>query len=201
AAKQDTLLTRLRPDSFSDVSQFMGALTELRNQRGHLISLRELRYMNLDEVARLEQSCVERFDLISEHTVTFLLDAGALAPLDQELTTLLTSIEGVEKTTELVPLSEKVDHTSGGLSLLTEVVGSLEVNDPTQRTQILEQISEVFAHLNRVRATLHNKKKALQSAEGRAEFAAQFKLLGQNVQSNLSLAETPDACDEQLSRL
>lgn len=201
AAKQDTLLTRLRPDSFSDVSQFMSALTELRNQRGHLISLRELRYMNLDQVARLEEACVERFDLISQHTVTFLLDAGALAPLDQQLTTLLQSIDAIDKTTDLVPLSEQVDSTSTGLSLLTEVVGSLEVSDPTQRTQILEQISEVFAHLNRVRATLHNKKKTLQSAEGRAEFAAQFKLLGQNVQSNLSLAETPDACDEQLSRL
>ena len=37
--------------------------------------------------------------------------------------------------------------------------------------------------------------------EGRAEFAVQFKLLGQNVVSALSLAKTPETCDEQLGKL
>ncbi|MEO1337312.1 MAG: DNA repair protein, partial [Myxococcota bacterium] len=39
------------------------------------------------------------------------------------------------------------------------------------------------------------------STEGRAEFAAQFKLLGQAVTSAIALADTPQKCDEQLSRL
>ncbi|MCB9587776.1 MAG: DNA repair ATPase [Polyangiaceae bacterium] len=199
--KQQALEARIRPDSFNAIEQFMQGLTELRNQRGHLISLRELRYIDTARVDELEQECVEQFDRLSQATVGFLLDAAALAPLQTQLAELLEGIATVEKTPELKPLSERLETTSEGLTLMSEVVGSLEVEDPTQRTQILERISEVFATLNRVRATLHNKKKALQSAEGRAEFAAQFKLLGQNVQSSLSLAETPDGCDEQLSRL
>ncbi|MCA9632555.1 MAG: DNA repair ATPase [Myxococcales bacterium] len=199
--QQATLENRIRPDSFGEIEQFMQALTDLRNQRGHLISLRELRYIDAERVDGLEQECVAHFELVSQATVKFLLDAAALAPLQTQLTELLEAIGGVEKTPELRPLSERLESTGEGLTLMSEVVGSLNVDDPTERTQILERISEVFATLNRVRATLHNKKKALQSDEGRAEFAAQFKLLGQNVQSSLSLAETPDGCDEQLSRL
>ncbi len=37
--------------------------------------------------------------------------------------------------------------------------------------------------------------------EERAEFGAQFKLLGQAVESALSVADTPEKCDEQLSSL
>ncbi|MGE0326128.1 MAG: DNA repair ATPase [Polyangiaceae bacterium] len=199
--KQQALEARIRPESFGAIEQFMQGLTELRNQRGHLISLRELRYIDTPRVDQLERDCVEQFDRLSQATVGFLLDAAALAPLQTQLAELLQGIGDVEKTPELKPLSERLETTSEGLTLMSEVVGGLEVDDPTQRTQILERISEVFATLNRVRATLHNKRKALQSAEGRAEFAAQFKLLGQNVQSSLSLAETPDGCDDQLSRL
>ncbi len=199
--KQDTLQNRIRPDSFNEIEQFMTALTDLRNQRGHLISLRELRYIDTERVDQLERECVEHFDEVSQATVGFLLDEAALAPLQTQLSELLSAVGEVEKTPELKPLVERLETTGEGLTLMSEVVGSLEVDDPTQRTQILERISEVFATLNRVRATLHNKKKSLQSAEGRAEFGAQFKLLGQNVHSSLSLAETPDGCDEQLSRL
>ncbi len=59
----------------------------------------------------------------------------------------------------------------------------------------------MFAHLNRVRATLVTAQATLLSREGKAEFGAQFKLLGQSVTSAIALADTPEHCDEQLSRL
>ncbi|MBX3184789.1 MAG: DNA repair ATPase [Polyangiaceae bacterium] len=200
-AKQEALLTGIRPGSFTRVEQFMSALTELRNQRGHLIGLRELRYMDTERVVELEQRVVQEFDLVSRATADFLQGDAALAPLTQQLTELLEAIEQVTKTPELVPLAERVEATGEGLTVMSEVVGTLEVADPTARTEILERISEVFGGLNRVRATLHSRRRALQSAEGQAEFAAQFKLLGQNVQSSISLADTPVACEEQLARL
>jgi hypothetical protein len=66
---------------------------------------------------------------------------------------------------------------------------------------LLERISEVFAHLNRVRAIWQARRKALLSGEGQAEFAAQFKLFTQTVATALSVSDTPEKCDEQLSRV
>ena len=37
-------------------------------------------------------------------------------------------------------------------------VGGLEVDDPTARTEILEATSEVYGHLNRVRAALDGRR-------------------------------------------
>ena len=88
-----------------------------------------------------------------------------------------------------------------GLDVLGEVVGGLQVGDPVQRAGILEAIGDVFSRLNRVRAGAQGKKKELLGKERRAEFGAQFKLLSQSIESALALADSPEKCDEQLSRL
>jgi hypothetical protein len=133
--------------------------------------------------------------------VEFLLRPDALGPLVKALDELLAKSKEVTKTNEMAPLVQKIEETSVGLGVLSEVAANLQVDDPTARTRILEGISEVFGHLNRVRATVENRRKELLGSEGRAEFAAQFKLLTQAVTSSIGMADTPDKCDEQLSRL
>jgi hypothetical protein len=201
AGKQEAMIRDLRPESWDRVDQFMDALTQLRTQRGHLITMKEMRYMDLARVDELEAEVVEHFDRLSRDTVGFLLKEDSLAPLSAELDRLLERSQGVEKTNEFEPIQEELDRVSDGLNVLSDVAANLQVDDPTARTRILEQISEVFAHQNRVRATMAGRRKELLGSEGRAEFAAQFKLFGQSVQSAISLADSPEKCDEQLSRL
>ena len=55
--------------------------------------------------------------------------------------------------------------------------------------------------VNRARATLDARRRELLAGEGRAEFAAEFALLGQAVTGALAAADTPERCDEQLGRL
>lgn len=201
ASAQGELIRGLRPGSWALVEEYMEALTALRTQRGHLITLRELRYIDLPRVQTLEDEVVASFDELSRATVDFLLRDDSLAPLTGRLEELLVSSAQIDKAHELKPVVEQVEQVSEGLAVLSEVSANLQVDDPTARTRILEGISEVFAHLNRVRATIDNRRKSLQSAEGKAEFAAQFTLLGQAVTSSIGMADTPDKCDEQLSRL
>ena len=179
----------------------MDALTALRSQRGHLITLKEMRYINVARLDELETQVTEKFDELSKSTVEFLLGEEAFGPLEQRLDTLLENIQDTTKTADLPALTERVEAANEGLTVLSEVIAGLEVDDPTRRTEILERISEVFGRLNRVRAILENKRRELLSAEGRAEFAAQFKPFSQAVTSAVSLANTPEACEEQLSRL
>jgi hypothetical protein len=191
----------LRPENWRSVAPFMKALSELRTQRGHLITLKDVRYIDVAKIEELEAEVVEHFDQVSKGAVEFLLKDEALSPISARLDGLLEKTAAVVKTSDLPGLVEELEETSDGLSVLTEVMGSLEVDDPTKRTQVLEGISEVFAHLNRTRATLQNKREELLQAEGQAEFGAQFRLFAQAVSNALALCDTPEACDEQLSRL
>ena len=200
-AEQDRLLSGLRVSDFYKVEQFLEAMTALRNQRGHLITQREVRYIDLEQLSAFEEQIVERFDQVSSAVVDFLQRDEALGPVTGRIDALLTEIEAVEKTHHFDKLAKELEGLSDGLGLLTEVVSGLQVDDIDARTTILESISEVFSQLNRARAILVARRKELGAREARAEFGAQFKLLGQSVASAIAMSETPEACDDQLSRL
>jgi hypothetical protein len=77
----------------------------------------------------------------------------------------------------------------------------LKIDDSRIRTQILEDISNIYGLVNRAKASIEIKRKSLGSVEAKAEFSARFKLLSQSVTGALNSAKTPQECDEQLSRL
>lgn len=198
---QQTLLKKARPEDLRDLEAFMQALTALRKQRGHLISLRELREVDLKVLEALETEVARHFETVSQACVSFLINQDAFAPLKQKLASLLGELEAATKAVELVALAEQIDAARAGLTLLSEVVNGLSIGDATARTAILESIGEVFGQLNRVRATYQSRQKELSSHEARGEFAAQFALLAQSVTSALGACDTPERCDEELSRM
>jgi hypothetical protein len=200
-AEQKELLLRVRPDDLHAVDDYLRALTTLRNQRGHLITLNELRGIDVHAVARLERQVTERFDEVSRACVDFFLAEDAFKPLVDRLDAVVASVEAVGKASELLPFVEELDLVQQGLTLLAEVTGGLQIDDATARTRILEGVSAAFAHQNRARAVWQARRKELSVREGRAEFAAQFRLFGQSVTGALALCDTPEACEEQLVKL
>ncbi len=197
----EELFNRIRTEELRTIEQFVGALAELRNQRGRLVGMREMRYVDLEALAGLAERIVEQFDALSQRTVTFLLGDEALGPYQQLIAELVEAAEAIEKTTEAEPIGEKLGEIGSGLELLIEILGTLKIDDPTVRTQILERISEVMGTLNRARAVLEAKRKEIATSEGVAEFGAQFNLFSQSVSGALGLADSPEKCDEQLSKL
>ncbi len=197
----EVLLRQVRSQAKTTVDHFVGGLAQLRAQRGHLISLRELRYVDRERLDELEAQVVEEIDRLGTETVGFLETEEALTPYVQEIDQLDARIEQVEKTADAVPIEEDYGRIGEGLELLTEILDNLEIEDATIRTGILERISEVLGALNRGRALLRGRRKELRSHEGVAEFGAQFKLLSQSVSGAIALADTPEKCDEQLSKL
>lgn len=198
---QQALLSKILSDEFSTTDAFMDTLGGLRTQLGKLITVKEVRYIELPKIEAMEAEVKQAFDDVSKRCVEFLLTPKAFEPLHAGVVTVSAQAEKVAKTIELAPLVTEVERLSTGLSLLGEVVGGLNAGDPTQKAKILEDISEVFAKLNRVRATVLAKKKELLGSEKRAEFGSQFKLFAQSIDSALSLSDTPEKCDEQLSKL
>src|SRR6478609_3926955 len=198
---QKQLLDKLRPSDLRSVDAFLGALSALKKQRGALVSLEEVRSVDHARVAELQAAIAKRFDEVSAACVGFFLSVDAFKPLLDELDQLVRKIEASKTAGELSGSRAELDRIHEGLSLLAETINGLKVADPTARTAILDGTSSAFAKQNRARAIFDGRYQELSVNEGRAEFAVQFKLLGQNVVSALSLAKTPETCDEQLGKL
>ncbi|MCK6472681.1 MAG: DNA repair ATPase [Planctomycetes bacterium] len=189
------------PESLQDVDQHAQALARIRHLRGTAISLRELRYSDLERLQGVEKRLVEAFDVLSERTVGFLRSPDALKPYAARLDETLARIEALKKVTDADALREELDGLGEGLDLLTEIVNNLKIDDATARTEIIEALGEIYAHLNRAKALLASRRKDLLGRELVAEFGAQFKLLGQGVANYLGLADTPEKCDDHLTKL
>ncbi len=197
----DEIMEGVRPDEWTSLDAFVGAMSKLRTHRGQIITLRDVRYVDRARLDSLEKRAVDEYDALGERTVTFLLGDDALKPYVDRIDALVKRAETVERVSDCPPITEELDTIGTELDLLTDVVGNLKIDDATLRTRILEGISEVLGTLNRARAILQNRRKELLSREGVAEFGARFKLFGQNVSSALGMADTPERCEEQLSKM
>ena len=68
-------------------------------------------------------------------------------------------------------------------------------------TRIIDNISGIYAQFNKIKASLKKKRKELLNVEGKAEFNAQLKLIDQGVVNFLDICDTPEKCDEYLTKL
>lgn len=198
---QQKLLDSIHPDRWKAPSEFVEALDGLRHQFGHLMTLKEYRYIDLKRIEKLEEKISEAQENLGDETVRFLSKESALSPYSEHLTELEKNIDKAETIVELVPDLETIEKLAGGLDLLSEMMATLQVADATVRTSIIDAISDVYAKLNQTRAKAKNREKKLGQGEAVAQFAAQFKLFSQSIANALSLASTPAKCDEQMSRL
>ncbi|MCH7229400.1 DNA repair ATPase [Glycomyces sp. L485] len=202
-ADADTLklLRRARGEAPKSAEDWVTLLTDLRGAQGHLVTLRDVRYIDTDRIGEIEADLTGCLDQTGRRAVAFLELEDSFAPYFAEIGELEHKAERIETVAESTPLVEDLDARQHGLETLTEVVSTLEIGDATVRTAILGRVSEVLAAVNRTRAALAARRRELSVGEGRAEFAAEYALLGQAVTAALAAADTPSACDEQLGRL
>jgi hypothetical protein len=199
--QQSEILRQIRVTSFESASDYVDQLSALRRQKGRLVSLEDLRYLDADKLQALQKQLEEAESELAEKTVLFLSGEEALSSYEGILVDVSERLNTAETNAELKPVLEKIDETAQGLDLLTELLGTLDVADATVRTQIIDDISTIYASLNQSKAKLNHKRKNLGSAEAVAQFGAQFKLFGQSIANALSIANTPEKSDEQMAKL
>ncbi|HWL98208.1 MAG TPA: DNA repair ATPase, partial [Nocardioidaceae bacterium] len=196
-----SLVRRVRGEAPKSADQWVEQLASLRRAQGRLVSLRELRYVDAARIDELAQSLSTELDAAAKRAVEFLRGPDAFAGYHERVESLVADASAIRTVAEAEPVGERLAEQAGGLEVVTEVVGSLDIADATVRTRILERIGEVLGGVNRARATLDARRRELLSTEGRAAFAAEFALLGQAITGALAVADTPQRCDEQLGRL
>lgn len=194
--KAQAIFSKVKSSSFKSINDFVLFLTELRKLRGEAISLKDIRYVDADFIKQLEEEIAQQTQKISEKCVHFLLDEKALLPYQKTVDEKRAALEKVNKVIEVKKLEEEVNQIAADLEMLIEIVSNLDIEDTAHSTKIIDNISLIFATINQLKAALKNKKKALGSAEARADFAAQLKLIDQSIINYLDISSTPEKCDE-----
>ncbi|MFC5269971.1 DNA repair ATPase [Adhaeribacter terreus] len=199
--KAEALVQSIKIQKAAEINTFVKYLAELRALRGEVISLKELRYADLEKVATCENKLAETTQEVSNNCVIFLLKQDALQPYEVRVKNLENGIELAQKVVEIDATEKEINAVSAELEMLIEVVSNLKIEDATQTTSIIDAISAIYSGFNQTKAALKRKKKALLSVEGKAEFSAQLKLISQGVINFLDLCDTPQKCEEYLARL
>ncbi|MFD8736076.1 DNA repair ATPase [Streptomyces sp. NPDC059618] len=192
------VVRRLRGESPRDATAWVDGLTELRHAQGHLLTLKELRHCDTARVDERASDAAADLAAFGQRAVAFLAREDAFASHHASVEQLVADAESIATAAEAAPLTARLDRLAEGLRTVTEVVTGFDVADATVRTSVLERVAEVLGGLNRARATLGNRRRALLDHEGRAEFAAESALLAQSLTAALAVADSPEACDEQL---
>jgi hypothetical protein len=201
SASVESLIRRARGETPASTDGWVRQLAALRQAQGQLVGLRELRYVDLAALDALGTTVAEEVTASAGRAVSFLQRDDAFTGYAADVEQLVADAAAIATVAEAAPVADRLTEQASGLEVVTEVVGGLEIADATVRVAILERIGEVLGGVNRARATLDGRRKELLAVEGRAEFGAEFALLGQAVSGALSTIDTPERADEQLARL
>lgn len=185
----------------SDILGFVQLLSTLRELRGQIIALRDVRYSDAAVIDQMDKSVAEGADKLSAKCVAFLLKPEALDPYRKQISEQQARVPTLAKVTEAQEVEDALAKSSSELEMLTAIVSGLKIQDATETTRIIEGISTLFAQLNQVRSVLRNRRNDLAKTEGAAQFQAQLSLLSQSVLNYLEVATTPEKCDESLTRV
>ncbi|MEN7551701.1 DNA repair ATPase [Rapidithrix thailandica] len=195
------LIDKVRRRQYKEIDDFVQTLASIRKLRGDTISLKELRYADIPAIEALEQQLAEKNEDVSQKCVLFLLQEDSLLPYQQKVAGQNDKIEEVSKVAEADAIQGENDQIGQELEMLIEIVSNLKIEDATQTTEIIDSISDIYASLNQVKAKLKQVRKNLLGTEAKAEFAAQLRLIGQSVVNYLDVSDSPQRCEEYMTRL
>jgi hypothetical protein len=186
---------------FELIDDFVSSLGDLRAVRGQIISLKDLRYSDETLITQLEDEVIETTERLSQRCVEFLLRDDSLDPYKQRIEADAARIEEVTTVAEARSIGEAIAEGATELEMLIDIVSNLAIEDATHRTQIIDTISAIFGNVNSARAGLKSRIKELMSVEGVAEFGSQMKLLNQSVVNYLDICDSPEKCEEFLTKV
>lgn len=195
------VFSKIKSTSFKNIDEFVKLLTSLRQIRGEVITLRDVRYIDENVLNKIEEEVEEYQDKISKRCVEFLLDEKALTPYEDKLLSKEKALVESEKVFEIKELEVEISNIGIELEMLIEIVSNLEIEDTTHTIKIIDAISLIYSRLNQLKAAAKNKKQNLGGTEAKAAFATQIKLIEQSVFNYFDMADTPEKCDEYQNKV
>ena len=180
---------------------FVDRLADLRHCIGRFHGFTERRDVDRERVEELEAAAHAAHDELARAAAANLAKPDSFAPYHRSLGELAAEIDRTDGSVEAAELVGRIDEVGDAMDIVASTVGDLAVDDTRIRTAVLEQVADVVAELNRVRAAAEARRDTLVESETGDAFAAELGLFAQTVATSLARADSPEACDDALSRL
>lgn len=200
-AEADELIRKIKIQKAEHILDYVAFLTSIRKISGEVISLKDLRYVDDKTINKYEEELVKFSLQVSTNCVNFLLKENSLNPYNKKVEELATAIDKSGKLVDIKKLEEESITLASELEMLIEIVSNLKINDATETTKIIDKISSIYATFNQIKANISRKRRELLIIEGKAEFNAQLKLVDQSIINYLDISNTPNKCDEYLTKI
>jgi len=199
--KAKNLLSQSKNLRVAKVNDFVHLIAKLRDLKGELIALNDIRYVDLVKVKKLNDDINQAFDFASENCVTFLMKEEALQPYNDRVKTVEKELNTLTKVIVANDLEVEIKGLSSELELLIEIVSNLKIIDATKTTEIIDKITDLFSVFNQLKSRLSKKRKSLKLVEGKAEFNSQIRLIEQGFINYIDISDSPEKCDEYLNKI
>jgi len=138
---------------------------------------------------------------LEKECVNFLLKPEALEEYKKRINAANDNVGNIKTSVNANELSEECENIGKDLELLIDIVGSLQINDPTETTKIIERVSQSYSTLNGIRARIRQQYTSIRKEESQAEFEAQLRLLDQSVLNAIDISDNPESCTSSLNRI
>ncbi|GKX31899.1 hypothetical protein SH1V18_43790 [Vallitalea longa] len=201
ADESEGLLKKLEYGTFDSIDEYVKVLADIRNLRGKIVSLRDLRYTDIPFVDALDVKVREKNEEFSKKCVEFIIQPEGLKPYADKVRELQDGVDKVNKSKEGKELSKKIDGTCTELELLIDIVSNFKIEDPTMTTEIIDKISSLFSLINNAKARLKTRVEQFTKSEMTTQFNSQMKLLSQAVVNYLDVSDTVEKCDQYLNKV
>lgn len=187
--------------SDKNVSKYIDCLGILKSHLGYLITIKSQRYIDQDSITEMQDETNKSKESINVKIIGLLQKEESFKIYFNAIEILKKKIPDLNKLYEIEKVESEVEKIVNQITIVNDEINEIDFNDATVISGILNNISNVFAKLNQLKATLKNLKKSLMSVEAKIEFTSQFNLLGQSVSSALTVADTIEKCDEQMTKV
>ncbi len=201
AGEQQELIRNLRQTPPASAAAFIATLSQIRIHLGRLLTLRDQREIDTDRLDALVGTAEEQLATVAADAAEHLASDGAFAHYGEQFAALATRLDEVSTAAEAGELLAETDQVAADLDLVTATVGDLEIDNLPVRTAVLEQVAQVAAGLNQVRGRIESRHDTLVEAEHGAAFTTELGLLAQALTTSLARVDTPEECDDTLTRL
>lgn len=197
----DELIKKVDRQKFDQIEQFVDGLANVRSQRGNVVQLKELRYIDIAAVELLEKELIEFSERLGNRCVQHLLHADSLHVYQTRIAEYKLQGAQAKSAADGRKVEASFQTVGASLELLIETVSQLKIEDTTQRTEIVDRIATVLADLNRERSLLRAQLRETIHRELASDYASQSKLLEQSMAGALETADEPEKVDTALTRL
>lgn len=197
----EALFLSIRNAVPQNVDELVAMLAQVRHLQGKLIDVQQTKYLDRKELESIEQSLEANSGSLAQQTVDFLLKPNALLYYEKLVSEQRAKIQLVSKVVEGQEIEQSIKSISDRLSLLVETLNSLKIEDTTQTTQIVSNISLLFAQLNETKTGLAHKINSLKTDEAQAAFYAQLSLLEQSLGNYMDLSDSLEKCEDYFAKI